>query len=653
MRNISNILIANRGEIAVRIIRTAKKMGLKTFAVFSDADENAIHTKLADKAIYLGGSLPNQSYLNIKKIIKICKKNNIDAVHPGYGFLSENLEFNLACQNANIIFIGPPANAMKMMANKSIAKQQMNKINIPCIEGDKLTNLDIKKTKQLASKISYPLMIKAAAGGGGKGMRIVNDAKDLISSIKLAASEAENSFGNGELLLERLVKNARHIEVQVFADSYGNVIHLGERECSIQRRNQKIIEETPSPIITKEIRNKICKDAIKIAKAIKYQGAGTIEFLIDDNFNHFFLEMNTRLQVEHAVTEAVTGLDLVKMQINIASGEPLKVNQNSIKFHGHSIEVRLCAEDVSSNFLPSTGKIIDFSPPKEIGLRIDSGIDTGLEISSYYDSLLAKLIVHGQNRKDARLKLLSCLQKTKIFGPHTNRDYLISILKNQLFIEAKFTTKFLEDTMPLKKDKKDNFSNIALAACIISYQKSLSCYKNALGFDKQLLGWSSSGHLNSHVKIKSKSNSYNVKIQREKLNHFIIDFKNKKYEINISRNKLLINGKKKVLPKYLINKNFIFISKPNKSFQYEIIEASSTIKSELGSGAILSPMHGRLLEVFVKVGDKVNKGSKLAILEAMKLQHEIQSDVAGEVKTVFKDSGSQVIDDEILFEIKS
>ena len=653
MRNISNILIANRGEIAVRIIRTAKKMGLKTFAVFSDADENAIHTKLADKAIYLGGSLPNQSYLNIKKIIKICKKNNIDAVHPGYGFLSENLEFNLACQNANIIFIGPPANAMKMMANKSIAKQQMNNINIPCIEGDKLTNLDIKKIKQLASKISYPLMIKAAAGGGGKGMRIVNDAKDLISSIKLAASEAENSFGNGELLLERLVKNARHIEVQVFADSYGNVIHLGERECSIQRRNQKIIEETPSPIITKEIRNKICKDAIKIAKAIKYQGAGTIEFLIDDNFNHFFLEMNTRLQVEHAVTEAVTGLDLVEMQINIASGEPLKVNQNSIKFHGHSIEVRLCAEDVSSNFLPSTGKIIDFSPPKEIGLRIDSGIDNGLEISSYYDSLLAKLIVHGQNRKDARLKLLSSLQKTKIFGLHTNRDYLISILKNQLFIEAKFTTKFLEDTMPLKKDKKDNFSNIALAACLISYQKSLSSYKNTLGFDKQLLGWSSSGHLNSHVKIKSKSNSYNIKIQREKLNHFIIDFKNKKYEINISRNKLEINGKKKVLPKYLIYKNFIFISKPNKSFQYEIIEASSTIKSELGSGSIVSPMHGRLLEVFVKVGDKVNKGSKLAILEAMKLQHEIQSDVAGEVKTVFKNSGSQVIDDEILFEIKS
>ena len=653
MRNISNILIANRGEIAVRIIRTAKKMGLKTFAVFSDADENAIHTKLADKAIYLGGSLPNQSYLNIKKIIKICKKNNIDAVHPGYGFLSENLEFNLACQNANIIFIGPPANAMKMMANKSIAKQQMNKINIPCIEGDKLTNLDIKKNKQLASKISYPLMIKAATGGGGKGMRIVNHAKDLISSIKLAASEAENSFGNGELLLERLVKNARHIEVQVFADSYGNVIHLGERECSIQRRNQKIIEETPSPIITKEIRNKICKDAIKIAKAIKYQGAGTIEFLIDDNFNHFFLEMNTRLQVEHAVTEAVTGLDLVEMQINIASGEPLKVNQNSIKFHGHSIEVRLCAEDVSSNFLPSTGKIIDFSPPKEIGLRIDSGIDTGLEISSYYDSLLAKLIVHGQNRKDARLKLLSSLQKTKIFGLHTNRDYLISILKNQLFIEAKFTTKFLEDTMPLKKDKKDNFSNIALAACIISYQKSLSSYKNTLGFDKQLLGWSSSGHLNSHIKIKSKSNSYIIKIQREKLNHFIIDFKNKKYEINISRNKLLINGKKKVLPKYLINKNFIFISKPNKSFQYEIIEASSTIKSELGSGSILSPMHGRLLEVFVKVGDKVNKGSKLAILEAMKLQHEIQSDVTGEVKAVFKNSGSQVIDDEILFEIKS
>ena len=277
-----------------------------------------------DNAIYLGGSLPNQSYLNIKKIIKICKKNNIDAVHPGYGFLSENLEFNLACQNANIIFIGPPANAMKMMANKSIAKQQMNKISIPCIEGDKLTNLDIKKTKKLASKISYPLMIKAAAGGGGKGMRIVNDAKDLISSIKLAASEAENSFGNGELLLERLVKNARHIEVQVFADSYGNVVHLGERECSIQRRHQKLTEETPSPFMNNELREKMGAAAVKAAEYIKYEGAGTVEFLVDKNQNFYFMEMNTRIQVEHPITEQVIDFHLCMKIIKVGAKHTLR-----------------------------------------------------------------------------------------------------------------------------------------------------------------------------------------------------------------------------------------------------------------------------------------------------------------------------------------
>jgi len=425
--SLQSVLVANRGEIACRIIRKLQQLGVRAIAVCSHADRAALHTTLADEVIEIGPAAVAESYLSIPRIIDAALSSGADAVHPGYGFLSENADFAQAVSDAGLTFIGPPVAAIAAMGNKAEAKRLMLAAGVPCVPGYHEADQSDARLQQAAGQIGYPLMIKAAAGGGGRGMRLAQDEAMLIYALALARSEAMTAFGSDELILERAVLDARHVEIQVFADQHGNVVHLGERDCSVQRRHQKVIEESPCPVMTDELRHAMGHAAVAAARAVEYIGAGTVEFLLDQNGEFYFLEMNTRLQVEHPVTELVTGLDLVAMQLSVANGEALGVEQKDIAIDGHAIEVRLYAEDPSNDFLPATGTIHHWrAAPAEL-LRTDSGIASGMEVSAFYDPMLAKLIAHGRTRAIARNKLIRGLQQTVLLGPRSNAEFLLSI----------------------------------------------------------------------------------------------------------------------------------------------------------------------------------------------------------------------------------
>ena len=419
----NSVLIANRGEIACRIMRTAKAMGLRTIAVYSEADSDAPHVKMADQAYLLGPAPVGESYLLGDKIIEAAKATNTGAIHPGYGFLSENSGFAKACADAGLIFIGPEPDAIDLMGDKAKSKRRMIKAGVPCVPGYQGEVQDDGTLLKKSQSIGFPIMVKAAAGGGGRGMRFVDDPKDLPTAIKDARSEAANAFGSDVLILERAVQRPRHVEIQVFADRYGNTVHLGERDCSVQRRHQKVLEEAPCPVMTSDLRAAMGAAAVKAAKDIGYVGAGTVEFMLDGSGEFFFLEMNTRLQVEHPVTEMITGLDLVALQINVASGQELGLTQDDINLNGHAIEARLYAEDPTADFLPATGPIHRCSPASGPGIRIDSGIKTGGEVSPFYDPMLAKVIAFGETREIARRRLVEALKDTVFFGTKTNKAF--------------------------------------------------------------------------------------------------------------------------------------------------------------------------------------------------------------------------------------
>lgn len=440
----NKILIANRGEIAVRIIRACKEMNIKTVAVYSEADKNAMHTRLADEAICIGPAASLKSYLNFKNIIEAANITNADSIHPGFGFLSENSQFAKVCNESNIKFIGPSHEVIELMGNKSNAKALMKSAGVPVIEGSDGNVKDLKEALKIANSIGYPVMIKAASGGGGKGIRIVNSDKELEKNFELVRQEAKISFNDDSVYIEKFIKNPRHVEVQILADEHGNVVHLGERDCSIQRKNQKIIEETPSTIVDEKLRNKMGEMAVKAAKAANYASCGTIEFLVDSDKNFYFMEMNTRIQVEHPITEMRTGIDIVKEQIRIAAGEKLKFKQKEISFRGHSIECRINAENPEKNFMPCPGKITDLNLPGGNGIRIDTAIYSGYEIPSNYDSMLAKIIVHGNTRGEAIAKMKRALEECVIDGVDTNIDFLFGIIKNNDFIRGNFDTSFIE-----------------------------------------------------------------------------------------------------------------------------------------------------------------------------------------------------------------
>ena len=443
MAKINKILVANRGEIALRILRTAKEMGIKTVAVFSEADRNALHVRYADEAFLLGPPPSAESYLKEDKIIEACKKLSVDAIHPGYGFLSENAQFAKKVEDNGIIFIGPSPDAIKTMGDKLAAKKAVSNYNIPMVPGTDHALADYQDALKVGAEIGYPILIKASAGGGGKGMRVVNQAEDLEEEMNRAISEATSAFGDGSIFIEKYIESNKHIEVQILGDLHGNIIHLNERECSIQRRHQKVIEEAPSLVISAEQRERLGEAAINVAKACNYTSAGTVEFIYDKG-NFYFLEMNTRLQVEHPVTEFITGIDLVREQINIAEGKELAHKQKDIKINGHSFEVRVYAEDPENNFMPDVGKLQTYIRPQGPGVRVDDGFEQGMDIPIYYDPMIAKLTVHDQNREQARTKMLRAIEEYEITGIQTTLPFCHYVFEHQAFIDGSFDTKFVD-----------------------------------------------------------------------------------------------------------------------------------------------------------------------------------------------------------------
>lgn len=467
MKKISKILVANRGEIALRIMRSCREMGIFTVAVYSEADRNAPFVRYADESVCIGPPASSQSYLNGNKIIEVCKSLDVDAVHPGYGFLSENAQFARDVEKNGIIFIGPPAEAMEMMGDKLSAKATAKKYNIPMVPGTDGAIDDIKVAIKVAKEIGFPILIKASAGGGGKGMRVVEKESELEEEVKRASSEALSAFGDGAVFIEKYVEKPRHVEIQVLADKHGSVVYLFERECSVQRRHQKVVEEAPSTVLTPEIRIKMGECAVNLSKACGYVGAGTVEFLVDAKKNFYFLEVNTRLQVEHPVTELITGVDLVKEQIKVAQGEKLSFRQEDLKINGHAIEVRVYAEDPSNNFLPDIGRLETYKVPQGSGIRVDDGFEEGMDIPIYYDPMIAKLIAFGKDREEAIARLVRAIDEYKINGVETTLPFCKFVLKHEAFVSGDFDTHFVSKYFSPEKLFSENEEE-ALVASLVS-----------------------------------------------------------------------------------------------------------------------------------------------------------------------------------------
>ncbi|MGO3181683.1 MAG: acetyl-CoA carboxylase biotin carboxylase subunit [Aequorivita sp.] len=458
------ILVANRGEIALRIMKTARNMGIKTVAVYSEADRNAPHVKFADEAVCIGPPPSNESYLLGDKIIKVAKKLNVDAIHPGYGFLSENADFGESVEKSGMIFIGPKSHAIRIMGSKLAAKDAVKEYDIPMVPGTAEAITDVPAAKEIAKKIGFPILIKASAGGGGKGMRIVENADEFEDQMKRAISEAENAFGDGSVFIEKFVTSPRHIEIQVLADNFGNTVHLFERECSIQRRHQKVVEEAPSAVLTPELRKEMGEAAIKVAKACDYVGAGTVEFLLDDKMNFYFLEMNTRLQVEHPVTELITGLDLVEQQINVANKQKLAFSQEDLTITGHAFEVRVYAEDPLNNFMPSVGKLETYRPPSGKNIRVDDGFTEGMQVPIQYDPMLAKLITYGKTRNEAMQRMLEAISEYDVEGVSTTLPFGQFVFEHEAFRSGNFDTNFVKKYYSEEKLQAINEEEAKVAA---------------------------------------------------------------------------------------------------------------------------------------------------------------------------------------------
>ncbi|WP_192820939.1 acetyl-CoA carboxylase biotin carboxylase subunit [Rufibacter sp. LB8] len=476
MKQFKKILVANRGEIALRVMRSAKEMGIKTVAIYSEADRQALHVRYADEAVCVGPAPSNQSYLRADVILEVCKNLGVDAVHPGYGFLSENATFAKQVEEAGITFIGPSPEAIELMGSKLAAKAAVANYNIPMVPGTEYAITDVEEAKKLATSIGFPILIKASAGGGGKGMRVVDQVSEFEEQMQVAVSEATSAFGDGSVFIEKYIGSPRHIEIQVLGDTHGNIVHLFERECSIQRRHQKVIEEAPSAVLTPELRAEMGLCAVNVAKACNYIGAGTVEFLLDENKNFYFLEMNTRLQVEHPVTEQITGLDLVKEQIKVAQGEPLSFSQEDLTITGHAMELRVYAEDPTNNFLPDIGTLTTYKRPQGLGVRVDDGFEEGMEIPIYYDPMIAKLVTYGKDRAEAIDKMIRAIDEYQITGIETTLPFGKFVMQHEAFRSGDFDTKFIEryfkDPTVLKgAPNKDEEELAAVLAAVFAGKK--------------------------------------------------------------------------------------------------------------------------------------------------------------------------------------
>ena len=602
----SKVLVANRGEIAWRVMRTARAMGYRTVAVYSDADKDAPHVAFADEAVRIGLPPVGESYLSIDRILEAARESSADAIHPGYGFLSENEAFAAACEAANITFIGPPPAAIAAMGNKAAAKRRMIETGVPCVPGYQGADQSDGNLEAEARRIGLPVMVKAAAGGGGRGMRLVEHEGDLLEAIRTARTEAESAFGSGELILEKAVIDARHIEIQVFADAHGNVIHLGERDCSVQRRHQKVIEEAPSPAVDASLRDRMGAAAVAAARAIGYRGAGTVEFLLGADGAFYFLEMNTRLQVEHPVTEAITGLDLVEWQLRVARGEHLPLRQEQVTFAGHAIEVRLYAEDAYAGFLPQTGRIDVWRPATGPGVRIDHGMKDGLTISPYYDPMIAKVIAHGATREEARVRLVRALAETVVLGPTTNRHFLIRLLEHPDFAAGEATTSFLV---------KHQFPAPEIGDAHWTAAANLLWQSSAQKYPPSMRGWRNSNPEPTPLRLAAGGKERLMQVREAEAPHV---------PFHIDGNDILIDL------------DALTVRFTDKTYAPPETAAAGS------DGKLRAPMDGRIVSIKVAPGETVSRGQTLIVLEAMKIQHQLKAGLDARIEAISVQEGQQV-----------
>ena len=658
------ILIANRGEIACRIIKTAKKMGIKTVAICSDPDLNSPHVNLADEYFNIGGNTSAESYLIIEKIIDVLKKSNADAVHPGYGFLSENVNFREEVHKAGKIFIGPPSQAISLMGDKIESKKLAKSASVSVVPGGLDVIKDLKHALKEAKKIGYPLMVKASAGGGGKGMRIAFNDEELKENFNSAVNEARSSFGDDRVFIEKFIEFPKHIEIQVLGDQFGNFIHLGERECTIQRRHQKVIEEAPSFFVDEELRNEMVSHALKLAKAVSYYSAGTVEFVVDKNKNFYFLEMNTRLQVEHPVTELITNIDIVEQMIRIASGEKLSYEQKDIKFSGSAIECRIYAEDSSKNFLPSIGRLTRYIEPTGKNVRVDSGVVEGSEISMFYDPMISKLCTYSNTRKSSINEMINALDRYLIEGVQTNKDFLSNILQNENFEKSNYSTSFISENY---KEGYDSFNvpltnkqKVHAVAVFVNYKyllRAASISNQLKGFNKTVgMNWQVIDNdkiINSKISFNNFNKSYDIYIGKNYLNlksnwnighplfSAIIDN-------NLSYFSIKRNG-----PKFQINHNGISSELLVFSKRHaELNEIMIPRKKEDLSKLLLAPMPGLLVSLLVKEKQIVDENQPLAIIEAMKMENIIRSEKKTKIKKINCSEGDSLEVDQVILEFE-
>jgi geranyl-CoA carboxylase alpha subunit len=640
----SKILIANRGEIACRVIRSAKAKGYATVAIFSDADAGARHVLEADEAFRLGAGPLRESYLSAERVLAAAKASGADALHPGYGFFSENAEFAEQCADAGIMFIGPMPDSVRVMGDKARSKRRMIEAGVPCVPGYEGDDQDDDLFIREAERIGYPVMVKASAGGGGRGMRLVHDRADLAAALASARSEAKSSFGDDRLLLERAVVDARHVEIQVFGDRFGSVVHLGERDCSVQRRHQKVIEEAPSPAVNEDLRRRMGEAAVRAAAAINYVGAGTVEFLLGGDGEFYFLEMNTRLQVEHPVTECVTGIDLVDLQIDVAAGLPLPFVQDDIKLSGHAIEVRLYAEDPRNQFLPQTGVAAIWQPFAGEGVRVDHGLVPGQVISSFYDPMIAKIIASGANRAEALRRLVRAVRGTHLLGVATNREFLLDALTTEEFASGSATTAFIG------KHYGDGFqaseadpAAISLAAILVA--------------DKAGTGWASNAVQAHPITLASEGQSTTLRVARSE-SHWSVEAGGNCVSLAIiDRRDGFVRFELDGLMRraaYLLDADGIEIDLDGRVYQFEDTTYQAPSKSSAGGDGVLrAPMTGTISAVRVAPDQIVARGDVLAVLEAMKMEQQIIAPIPGSVRTIAVAAGQQVKARDILFVIEA
>ncbi|MES2999298.1 MAG: acetyl/propionyl/methylcrotonyl-CoA carboxylase subunit alpha [Pseudomonadota bacterium] len=658
------ILIANRGEIACRVASTARRLGVRTVAVYSDADANAKHVGACDESVHIGGSAPKESYLRWERIIEAAKASGAQAIHPGYGFLSENEEFARACADSGLVFIGPPPSAILAMGLKAESKQLMEKAGVPLVPGYHAADQDEALLKKEASRIGYPVLIKASAGGGGKGMRAVDKAEDFEAALASCKREAINSFGDDAVLIEKYVQRPRHIEIQVFGDTHGNYVYLFERDCSVQRRHQKVLEEAPAPGMTEAMRKQMGEAAVAAARAVNYVGAGTVEFIVEQRaggeMNFFFMEMNTRLQVEHPVTEAITGLDLVEWQLRVAEGEPLPLQQDELKIHGHAIEARICAESPDNNFLPATGRLqvarwpahaafqrnLDGEPFHQASpVRIDAGFGEGDAISPFYDSMIAKLIVHGATREEALARLDEALAQTHIVGLATNVQFLRYVVRSPSFANAELDTALIpREEQVLFKQEPVGLARAAAAAVARTLVGEQSM-ENAHPFSRRD-GWSSHGVATRRFAFEFGGEPAEAQLRYLHDGALVLEVGQVSGALRFRATTAGLDidyaGQRFTAAVYAIGETDHVFTSAGATQILAIDLLAHAGESHVEGGRLTAPMPGKVVSFSVKAGDKVSKGQALAVMEAMKMEHTIAAPADGTVSEVLYAPGDQV-----------